>query len=178
MSSSLVQVYFGDGKGKTTAAVGQAVRAAGQGMRVCFVQFMKDVSFPIGERNSLKSLSRNIRVIVHEYPEDLYVDFRVTDLERFAEHVNHFLETVELIARSGQFDLLVLDELGAVLKLGLVSEARVLDLLKSRSSELDVVLTGRNFPQEIPDFADLVTEFKKIKHPFDRGLPARKGIEY
>lgn len=178
MSSGLIQIYFGDGKGKTTAAVGQAVRAAGQGMRVCFVQFMKSVPFSIGERVSLRSLNRNIRVIVHEYPKDLYVNFKVTDVKRFSQEVGHFLETVDLVAQSGQFDLLILDELGSVLQLGLVSEKRILDLLGSCSSGLDVVMTGWVFPQNLLDAADLITEFKKVKHPFDRGIPARKGIEF
>jgi len=177
-NTGLIQLYYGNGKGKTTAAVGQAVRAAGQGMRVCFVQFLKHLGCPIGERVALDHLARNITFLIHEYPPGLYVNFQVTDKERFREEIRRFIGSVKMAANSGQFDMLILDELGNVLDMGLTDEATVSGLLTHRPKSLEVVITGNRFPESLIHLADLVTEFQNKKHPFQEGVPARKGIEY
>lgn len=176
--ASLVQIYVGDGKGKTTAAIGQTVRATGHGMRVCFAQFLKNTDEDIGERKSLSKLNRNVSIMVHDYPPALYADFRVADKSRLRREVTKFFEAIEMVICGGQFDMIVLDELGAVLELGLLDEEKVLHVLASRPETLDVVITGHKFSNRMLDMAHLITEFKKKRHPFDFGAQARKGIEF
>ena len=174
----LVQIYHGDGKGKTTAAVGQAVRAAGHGWKVCLVQFLKNTEYTIGERKSIERLDRNISLLIHEYSRALYVDFQVKNRGALASEVSNFLEAVECVIQSGQMEMVILDEVGTILQLGLASEERVANSILSRPQELHIVMTGREFPESILQLADLVTQFKNEKHPYDQGIQARKGIEY
>jgi cob(I)alamin adenosyltransferase len=160
MEKGLIQIYCGDGKGKTTAALGLSVRALGSGMNVLFVQFLKSVE--TGELNTLAALSQ-IRVL------------RGTD-KSLSAHNSIFREAV-LLCRSGQAELLVLDEVIGAYNRELVDREALLDFLRNKPEFVEVVLTGRNPPQELLELADYVSEIRKAKHPFDRGISARKGIE-
>lgn len=169
----IVQIYTGDGKGKTTAAVGQAVRAAGAGKRVAFVQFVKG-----GRRSSELAMLERIGVRVERPAE------RSTGLLAggATEHDRAAAAEAWAIARdavtSGAWDLVVLDELCVAVRAGLVDEDEVLALLDERPTSVDLVLTGRGATEALIERADLVTEMVERKHPYRAGLAAREGIEY
>ena len=169
----LIHIYCGEGKGKTTAAVGLSVRASGCGKRVVFAQFLK--SRKSGERTSLALLPG---VTLTEVPECVKFTFRMTEQEKLAaaELCGKQLEEAFRLAQGA--DLLVLDEaVGAVAK-GLLEERTLLEYLRNKPKNLEVVLTGRNPSEELCEAADYISEIRKIKHPYDKGIPARRGIEF
>ncbi|WP_274532063.1 cob(I)yrinic acid a,c-diamide adenosyltransferase [Aminobacterium mobile] len=169
----LVQIYMGDGKGKTTAALGLALRAAGWGFTVGIVQFMK--GWP--HYGELVSLSRipEIKIIQTGRPD--FVD-KTAPLQVDFLEAQRGLEIAEKWIMGGQFNIVILDEINVALDYGLLKAERLLALLKKRTSHVEVVLTGRNPPQILIDYADLVTEMKEIRHPFQKGIYGRKGVEY
>ena len=169
----MIQIYCGDGKGKTTAAVGLSVRAAGRGRRVVFAQFLK--SADSGERAVLAGLPTVALVPV---PQSMKFTFQMDPDERRAEAGRQAALLERAAALSAGADLLVLDELCAALNAGMVPLDRVLSLLDGRPEGLEVVITGRNPPQALLDRADYITEMKKHRHPYEQGTPARKGIEW
>lgn len=172
--TGLVQVYTGDGKGKTTACVGLAVRAAGAGLRVAFVQFVKG-----GRRSSELAMLEQLGVRVERPAEastGLLAIGGITDEDRRAA-AEAWGIAADTIA-SGAYDVVVLDEGCVALAHGLLDERALLDALDTRPSHVEVVLTGRGAPAALVERADLVTEMRAQKHPFDRGIPARFGIEY
>lgn len=172
--SGLIHIYCGDGKGKTTAALGLSLRAAGRGMQVCIVQFLK--STETGELNILRQIP-NVQIIRSQ--EHLGFTFRMNEEQkRHAALVQQELfAKASATALSGSCDLLVLDEIMAAINSGMVEAEQVKQLLCSKPEELEVVLTGRNPPQELIELADYVSQIQKVKHPFDRGIAARDGIE-
>jgi len=173
LEKGLVQVYTGDGKGKTTAAFGLALRAIGRGLKVYIVQFIKG-GFDYGElyvvdklpNVTLRAFGRG-RFVVEQPPpkEDV----------RLAEEA---LELAEKVIKSGEHDVVILDEVNVALHLKLISLERVLELIKSKPKHVELILTGRYAPKEIIEVADLVTEMREIKHPYKRGYQARMGIEF
>lgn len=173
-SEGLVHIYCGEGKGKTTAAVGLCARAAGSGKRVLFVQFFKDGTS--SENASLRLLPN-----VHTMHEPRYFG-RVSNMgkEEFEECKRAYSALFEAaIARAAEgFDLLVLDEAVSSCNHGVISEGALVRFLKGRPARLEVVLTGREPSAALVEVADYVTEMKKIKHPFDAGIVARRGIEF
>ncbi len=171
-NKGLVHIYCGDGKGKTTAAMGLSVRAAGRNQKVTIVQFLKNTD--TGELHSLKNIP-NIHIIRSE--ERLGFTFRMNEEQkRHAAQVQQELWT-QATQASTQSDLLVLDEIMAAINTGMISLEQVLKLISSKPESLEVVLTGRNPPQPLLDRADYISEIKKVRHPFDAGIPAREGIE-
>lgn len=170
----LIHLYCGDGKGKTTAAVGLSVRAAGAGKRVLFAQFLKDGSS--SELNILRAL-QNVEVACCEQNFGL---FRSMDEQTKAAARLTYSALLEDVMRKSAdgVDLLVLDEAVAACNHGLIEEATLIDFLRRRLETLEVVLTGRNPSQHLLDAADYVTEMRKCKHPFDRGIAARRGVEF
>ncbi len=169
--SGLVQIYTGEGKGKTTAALGQAMRAAGQGLKVLFVQFVKGdplcgehffakkyKAFEIAQLNNKSSFSQS--------PEEL----------RLA--AEKALGYAEKAVFEGGYDMVILDELCYALSQGYTPLPRVLDMIRKKPKSLELVLTGRGAPRELIEEADLVTEMVVVKHPLEKGIKARKGIEY
>ncbi len=169
----MLHIYCGDGKGKTTAAMGLAIRAAGHGLRVVIAQFLKGGNS--GERAVLEALP-NIQCL--PVPDEVKFTFAMSEEEK-ADARQEMTESFHLAVRlAQQADLLILDELNAAVSTGMVPLADVLSFLDNRPPKLEVVITGRDPAQEILDRADYVTEMKKIKHPFDRGEQAREGIEY
>ena len=169
-TKGLIQVYTGDGKGKTTAALGQAMRAAGRGLKVCFIQFLK--SEPTGEHLFLR---RYPAFEIHQTGAGNNFTKPETELKKEAQQTLTYAAEQML---SGKCDLLVLDEILVAINKELISTARVLELLDKKPESLEMVLTGRNAPPEIVQRADLVTEMLKIKHPYDNKIIARRGIEY
>lgn len=174
-SEGLVHLYCGEGKGKTTAAVGLCARAAGSGKRVLFVQFFKDGSS--SENASLRLLPN-----VHTMHEPRYFGrFSNMGKEEFEECKRAYSALFDAaISRAAEekFDLLVLDEAVSSCNHGVIDEGALLRFLKGRPARLEVVLTGREPSAALVEAADYVTEMKKVKHPFDAGIVARRGIEF
>lgn len=173
LDQGLFQIYTGDGKGKTTAAVGQAVRACGAGLRVCFVQFIKGGE-PSSELAPLQALG--IRVIRPALAATGLLRHGVSDEDRRAAR-EAWQAARETIA-SGEWDVVVLDELHAAVRHGLVELAAVLETITSRPAHVEIISTGRRAPEPLLAIADLITEMHAEKHPFQAGIAARRGIEF
>jgi cob(I)alamin adenosyltransferase len=170
---SCLQVYTGSGKGKTTAAIGLAVRAAGAGFRVFIIQFVKGGT-PSSELVSLEELGiRTLRTATK--PTGLLRGGATPDDHQAAAEA--FMAAQEALAQ-GQYDLVVLDEINIALHHNLVSLPEFLNVCQNRAPHTEVVCTGRYAPQDLLNIADLVTEMNDIKHPFRAGISAREGIEY
>ncbi len=179
LEKGLVQIYTGDGKGKTTAAFGLALRAAGQGNKVLIYQFLKPPSLDIGERFALQLGAVRIRVEALDIEWDMAKSFE--DAEKVAETkaaINEVLERIAETAEKRFYDLLVLDEIVFCLSKGLAKLEDIKNIIDRRDPAVEIVMTGRGATKELIGLADLVTEMKNIKHPFDKGLPARQGIEF
>ena len=169
-----VQVYTGNGKGKTTAAVGLALRAAGHGMRTYIGQFLK--GRPTGELESARKLSPLIVIEQFGRKEFVHVGPGDPDDEDVAR-ARAGLAKCRQAMLSGEFRIVVLDEVNTAVHFGIMAEQEVLDLLAKKPADVEVVLTGRYAPTSFLERADLVTEMKDIKHYYDRGFKAREGIE-
>jgi len=175
----LVQIYTGDGKGKTTAAFGLALRAAGQGNKVLIYQFLKPPSLDVGERFALQLGAVRIRVEALEEAWDMAKS--LADEEKVARTQAAIREALERLMETAEkrfYDVIILDEIVFCLTRGLARFEDVKHLIERRDPAVELVLTGRGAGAELIELADLVTEMKKIKHPFDRGVTARRGIEY
>ena len=172
----LIHVYTGEGKGKTTASMGLAIRAAGDGYKVLIAQFLKPADVNSGERKTLCALP-NVEMLFSETRHTIFEQEK-TPRERKMASLEKFLEEVWERAIKEKFDLLILDEINNSLNEGWINLENFLGLLEKKPTALEVVLTGRNAPSKLTNRADYVTEMLKIKHPFDQGVMARKGIEY
>ena len=172
----LVIVYTGKGKGKTTAALGMALRAVGHDRRICMIQFIKG-SWHYGEMTSSKLLEPQFELIAVGKGFVGILD----DKSPREEHVKIAQEAVQISRekiQSKKYDIIILDEINYAVNLGLVEVNDVLDLIKIKPSTLHLVLTGNYARDEIINVADLVTEMKEVKHPFQVGIKAKKGIDY
>lgn len=167
----LIQVYTGDGKGKTTAAVGATIRAIGRGFNVLFVQFMKEEES--GELKILSNFPQFIRLIrcptgfVYDKPQNYQI-----------EAVKRCLEEIKKLIRDNNYDMVVLDEFNVAVKVGLISEIEARQIIDLKPDSTELIITGRDAPEWLLEKADLVTEMKNIKHYYDKGIKARRGIEY
>jgi cob(I)alamin adenosyltransferase len=172
MERGLVHIYTGDGKGKTSAAVGLAVRARARGMKVLFAQFMKK------SRGNELDLLEKLSVKVVQYNEVLSPYFHPeADKEEQKEKIERALNEVRRIM--GEFDLAVLDEFLHLVRLGLFSEGKAIHLIREKPKKLELVLTGRGATKRLIEAAQYVTEMKEIKHPLREGIrKAKEGIEY
>ena len=175
MEKGLIHIYCGDGKGKTTAAVGLAVRAAGAGKKVLIARFLKN-----NRSAELASLEKIPGITVLPIEKEFGFIRREDNPVRqeAAKYYSTYFETAVRKAEQEGFDLLVLDEINAAVKLRIVEKDRLEEFLEKRPESLEVVLTGRDPAPEICSLADYISEIKKIKHPFDEGIRARSGIEY
>jgi len=174
LKQGLIQVYTGEGKGKTTAALGLAMRAAGSGLKVCMVQFIKGYK-NIGELKAAKKFSNNLQII--QFHEDTKTGIGVPN-QKHQIAAKKALRYVQKIIKEAKHDLVILDEINNAIFYKLIPVKKVLEILDSKPTKMELVLTGRNAPAEILEKAHLVTEMKKIKHPFDKGITGRRGIEY
>ena len=171
MSTGLIHLYCGDGKGKTTAAMGLALRAAGRGLRVVIVQFLK--SGDSGELNILRTLP-NVTVLSGKGSTKF--SFQMNEEEKLAAKALHEAHLREALALP--FDLLVLDEAASAYATGLLDTALLEEAIHHRPPNTELVLTGRNPAALLLEAADYITEMKCCKHPFERGIAAREGIEF
>ncbi len=169
----LVQVYTGDGKGKTTAALGLTLRIAGHGGKVAFIQFMKGWDF-YGEIAGL-ALLPGVR---HERTGTPDYVYRGKEQPVDVDEAKRGLKLAEDFLASGDYDLVVLDEINIAVDFGLVDVDAVVGAVKTRPSHVEVLMTGRSAPKEFLDMADLVTEMKEIRHPYNRGLASRRGSDF
>lgn len=185
LKKGLVQIYTGDGKGKTTAAFGLALRGAGHGNKVLIYQFLKPASperdaahLDIGERKALSSFpsikveTLNIEWDMAKSPHDLKA------ISKAKSAIHDTLEKLAVLASKRQYDVLVLDEIVYCLSKGLTELKDIKKLITGRDKHVELIFTGRGATQELLELADLVTEMKNIKHPFDSGTNARRGIEF
>jgi cob(I)alamin adenosyltransferase len=174
-TKGLFMVNTGDGKGKTTAAIGVMVRAAGRGMKCCMIQFMKSKNDRYGEHESLEQLGIEIHTMGAGFTwdtQDKTIDIKTSE-ETWALCVEKM--------RSEEYELLVFDELVYVLDYKFLDVNTVLDevrAVRAKQPHLHIIVTGRNAPPELIEAADLVTEMKEIKHPFHAGIYAQQGIEF
>ena len=171
--AGLIHLYCGDGKGKTTAAVGLAVRASGAGKQVLFTQFFKDGSS--SEIQQLRSLP-NIQTVHARTVNGFY--WNMTPEQREKARADYTALFRQVTAQAQEADLLILDEIVSACNRGVVPEELVTDFLENKPEHLEVVLTGRNPSAQLQEKADYITEMRKLRHPFDRGTAARRGIEY
>ncbi len=200
----LVHVYTGDGKGKTSAAMGAMLRAVGQGMRVFIIQFMKGGAYT-GELISAKNFLPHVKFIQYGKPcikeqkqmkllgintPYQYFDYVRDDIEcgtcrwcfvndmKQKEYCIEGMKKAWEVASSGEYDMVILDEVNVAVSLGFVKKEELIRLIKNKYERTELIITGRGAPKEIIRLADYATEFKLIRHPFDRGVKARRGIEY
>ena len=169
----LVHLYTGDGKGKTTSAIGLIVRATGHGLRCCLVQFMKG-KYPYGEVKALKRLGK---ITIKQFGT---LDFVHKGKEREVDRkeARKALEYAAKALASGRFDLVVLDEVCVAEYMGLIKVDDIVHAVNARAKGVEAVLTGRRAHKRLAALADYVTNFDKVAHPFDDGTVARKGIEF
>ena len=175
MENGLIHLYTGDGKGKTTAAIGLSVRAAGAGKKVVFSQFMKG-----RDTSELKSLCNIEGLPIVRNNVDLGW-FRKDDQQQIEDYTkahNEILSEIETLIMNGQCDVLVLDEVTYPYNYGIIDKDRLTTLIEDKSENMEIVLTGRNAPDFMTEAADYITNMQKVKHPYDKGIEARIGIEY
>tara|TARA_B100001750_G_C15144851_1_gene416576 strand:+ start:83 stop:628 length:546 start_codon:yes stop_codon:yes gene_type:complete len=175
-NDGLIIVYTGDGKGKTTAALGLSLRAIGYEHKVCMLQFIKG-SWHYGEMDSSKKLGPNFELIAVGKGFVGILD----DNSPIEEHQKYAAEALKICREkifSEKYDIVILDEVNYAINLGLLDVKDIIKLIKEKPVELDLVLTGNHAKEEIIELADLVTEMKEIKHPFKSGIKAKKGIDF
>ena len=165
-----IHIYTGDGKGKTTAALGLALRAVGAGYRVYIVQFLKGQDY-----SELKSLKPIKEITVKRFGEKTFIHKVGTNPDKLA--AQQAFAWSKKILNSGRFDLVILDEVFLATFFKLIKVSEVVKLIKKKPKNVELVLTGRKASPQIVKLADYVTEMKEIKHPYQKGLLARKGIE-
>ncbi len=172
MEKGYIQIYTGNGKGKTTAALGLALRACGHGMSVFIAQFVKGMKY--GELDALQRFSDNITI--KQYGRDCFIHKEPEDEDRRVAKQG-WQEVQEVVSSNGA-DILILDELGIAIYYGLITIEEVLELISKKPVEMEIVITGRKVPEELFEVADLVTEMREIKHYYQQNVSAREGIEF
>lgn len=172
----MIIVYFGNGKGKTTAALGIALRASGYNLKICMIQFIKG-EWDYGEIYSSNKLKPNFELIITGKGFVGIID----DDHHINEHIQSSLNGLEIAKEkilSNNYDIVILDEINYAIKLNLINEEDIISLLKIKPSKVNVVLTGNYLSNKIAEVADLITEMREIKHPYKKGIKAIKGIDY
>jgi cob(I)alamin adenosyltransferase len=169
-SKGLVQVYTGNGKGKTTAALGQAIRACGHDRRVIFIQFVKGIA--TGE-HAFVSKYKPFEIV-----QPSKGDCFAKNEEQLAVESKQTLEFARRQILSGNYDMVILDEIFIASSRNFITTKEILDMIEQKPEPVEMILTGRNAPVEVIQRADLVTEMLMIKHPFDEGVEARPGVEF
>jgi cob(I)alamin adenosyltransferase len=172
----LVHIYTGDGKGKTTAAVGLGLRAWGRGRRVLMIQFLKGRDS--GEILAIERLTPGFEVYRNKTAVQFIRRMNPEELEACRAEVRAGLQYARTASQSDRWDVLILDEMMAAIAAGFVSAREVADLIQNKAEGLELILTGRNAPEELLRLADYVSRIAAEKHPFNRGVRARPGIEY
>lgn len=176
LERGLVQVYTGNGKGKTTASIGLGIRAYGNGLKVIMIQFLK--SGVTGELNVLNNLGENFKVYRFEKEKDFTWNLTEEQKEELKLEIQEGFSFAKKVVKENLCDMLILDEVMASVNGGYIKEEEVVELIESKNDNMELVLTGRNVPNAIAEKSDLITEMKDVKHYFNKGIPARKGIEF
>jgi cob(I)alamin adenosyltransferase len=169
----MIQIYTGNGKGKTTAALGQALRAVGHGLNVIMIQFMKG-KINYGELEAAKHLPG---LVIEQYGRPDFVNPENPAAEDIQFARDALLRAQEVI-RKKKFDMIILDEINVAVAYGLIPVQEVIELLRRIPRRKELILTGRYMPDEFINYADLISEMKEVKHHFHKGTSARKGIEF
>jgi len=173
LEQGFVQIYTGNGKGKSTAAIGQAVRAAGFGLKTYIAQFMKE--YPYSELNSLKHLSEWITI--EQFGGDDFVYRKELPGEGELAKAKKGLQTAREKMLSGEYDIIILDEAIVAIYFKLIETKDIVEFIKIKPENVELILTGRYCPEELIELADLVTEMKEVKHYYQKGITSRRGIE-
>lgn len=171
----LIQVYTGKGKGKTTAVVGLACRARGHNLKICYISFFKDSERrQHGEYKILRKLGIKLYAFAVKHPRF----HKEVVKKNVRKECLSGLKFIKTLYKKSEYDILILDEILIAVRDGFIKGGEILEILKSKPEHMELVLTGRGASQEIIQKADLVSDIKKVKHPLDLGIRARKGIEY
>jgi cob(I)alamin adenosyltransferase len=179
LEKGLVQIYTGSGKGKTTAALGLALRAAGWGKTVIIYQFLKPLALKLGERKALIKAKLPIKIEVVDIKWNMKKSFKdKTTVENARNKISKTCGKIADEAKQKKYDIIILDEIVFCLSKKLVSLQGIKNIIKSKKSNIEIIMTGRGATKNIIKLADLVTEMKELKHPFKKGLKARKGFEF
>ena len=174
----MIHIYYGKGKGKTSSALGLIMRACGSKKKIVLFRFLKPKNMPSGEDIFLSKLS-NLKEFRFNYPHPIFIKgFNKKGGKVLENQINNSLNTLKAVIKQGRFDILVLDEILNLINLGTVNEADIIKLIKKLRNKKEVILTGRKASNKLKRIADYITELKLIKHPFQKGISARKGIEY
>jgi cob(I)alamin adenosyltransferase len=176
IDKGLIIIYYGNGKGKTTASLGVALRAIGYNHNVCMIQFIKG-EWDYGELYSSNKLKPNFELIVTGKGFIGIID----DDHLIEEHIQSSKNALKIAREkisSNKYNTIILDEINYALKLNLITENEVIDLLDSKPVELNIIMTGNYLSDKILEIADLVTEMKEVKHPYKKGIKAKKGIDF
>ncbi|MBI5575685.1 MAG: cob(I)yrinic acid a,c-diamide adenosyltransferase [Deltaproteobacteria bacterium] len=173
MGRGYIQVYTGKGKGKTTAALGLAVRASGHGLRTVIIQFMKGW-IDYGELKGVRMLDPYVEI--HQAGRDTFVNRNNPDPEDIRLAMEGW-DLAKRLIRDGKWDIVVLDEINCAMDFGLIPVEEVLAAMKGKPEGMELILTGRGAPEAVIEAADLVTEMREVKHYYDKGVDARVGVE-
>ncbi|MBU5487624.1 cob(I)yrinic acid a,c-diamide adenosyltransferase [Clostridium sp. MSJ-8] len=170
----LIHIYCGDGKGKTTASIGIAIRGISCNYNVLFCQFLKS-----GESSEIKILKKypNCNVEIGEGLRGFVYDLSKEELQKVKKNNDKTFDKIIELCNNGKCDILILDEIMSTINLELIDYNKVLNFLKNKPTNIEVIMTGRDPKDELIELADYVSEIKKIKHPFDKGVYARNGID-
>lgn len=176
LKNGYIQIYTGNGKGKTTAALGLGLRAAGDLYKVYMVQFLKGGK--TGELNSIKSLDPYFKVFRFESQRGFFWTLSEKEKGELKVEIDNAVNFTIDTLKNNSCDILILDEIMGAINNNLISEKQVLEILKAKPSDMEIIMTGRDVPMYLMEKADLVTEMKDIKHYFEKGVNAREGIEF
>lgn len=175
LQTGLIHIYTGDGKGKTTAAIGQGLRASGNDLSVYMVQFLK--SSNTGELRALEKIE-NFSIFRFERPRGFFWTLSDEEKAELQEDIDKAMEFISSVITNSDCDVLILDEIMGAISNNLVRSEELASLLKSKPEAMEIILTGRNAPESLIEISDYVSVITPLKHPFEAGIPARKGIEY
>jgi len=173
LNQGFIQIYTGNGKGKSTAAIGQAVRAAGSGFKTYIAQFMKE--YPYSELISLKNLSQWITI--EQFGGDDFVYKKELPGKEELDKAEQGLQNAKEKMLSNEYDIIILDEAIVAIYFKLIETNDLIKFIKAKPKNVELILTGRYCPEELIDLADLVTEMKEVKHYYQNGVTSRRGIE-
>ena len=179
IEKGLVQIYTGSGKGKTTAAMGLAVRAAGWGKKVIIYQFLKPPAIETGERKAISQANLPIEILPIDAEWDMRKSFDdKAAVENTRNKIEQVCEKIAAEAKQKKYDIIILDEIVFCISKKLAELEWIKNIIELKDSSVEIVLTGRGATNEIIEMADLVTEMKEIKHPYSKNVAARKGFEF
>jgi cob(I)alamin adenosyltransferase len=174
MEKGLIEVYTGDGKGKTTAVIGLACRAIGHNLKVCYIYFHKNPErWGYGEFKILEKIGIDVFGFAKEHPY-----FDKVEKEKLREECLKGIKFIKKIYKEKKYDVIICDEILISLRDGFLKEEEIIKIMEKKPENVELVLTGRIATEKIIEKADLVSEIKKIKHPYDKGIKSREGIEY